>query len=244
MRYGIISDVHANLPALEAVLSRLKEAGVDAYLCLGDVVGYGAEPNECCERVRALECPALLGNHDAAVAGALPLGWFNEPAAAALVWTRRALSQANLDFLRRLPYQHRGEGFRAVHGSVLEPFTYLYEGELARASLEAIEEPLCFFGHTHIACAFLLVEETNQMEAVVFAEGGSLTLSPRIRYMVNPGSTGQPRDGNPEAACAIFDTELRQVEFIRTPYPIEQEQANMRQAGLPEVLIARLQVGY
>jgi diadenosine tetraphosphatase ApaH/serine/threonine PP2A family protein phosphatase len=242
MRYGIISDIHSNLPALQAALEAL--SGVDAYLCLGDVVGYGAEPNHCCEIVRDLHCPTLMGNHDAGVIGELDPDWFNDLAAQALRWTARMLTAENLAFLKSLPEQHRLGGVLLVHGSPLDPWEYIYEAHGAAVVLGAIEEPVCLFGHTHLAMVFRKEEKAGGVQQTLMPEGGLIALEPGFRYLINPGSVGQPRDGNPQAACAIYDDCVHTVELLRVDYPVQQEQLGMERAGLSRALAARLEVGF
>ncbi len=241
MTYGVISDIHSNLPALRVVLERL--SGVDGFLCLGDIVGYGAEPNECCATVRALHCPTLMGNHDAGAVGKLGLEWFNRTAAEALSWTARALTAENLAFLEALPECAAQNGILLAHGSPLDPWDYIYEPYGAAAALAALEEPLCLFGHTHLAMAFIKGEESGRLEQILLPEGGRLKLEADHRYLINPGSVGQPRDGNPQAACAIYDNESKTIEFLRLDYAVQEEQEKMREAGLSEALIVRLGVG-
>jgi len=242
MRYGIISDIHANLPALEAVLEGLRE--VDRVVCLGDIVGYGADPNQCCDTVRDLGCPALKGNHDAGVTGELDFSWFNSIAAEALAWTRRALTARNLDFLERLPLQREQDGFLMVHGSPVDPWEYIYDAWGAERAFSAMQQGLCFFGHTHLATAFVADQDGHPVEQVALPEGGCLELRPDRRYLINPGGVGQPRDGNPKASYLIYDSETRLVEWFRVDYPIAEEQRRMREAGIHECLVERLGVGF
>jgi len=244
MRYGILSDIHGNLEALDAVLDRLSTAGVSSYLCLGDVVGYGADPNACCERVRALPGLCVVGNHDLAAIGAFDLRWFNAYACAAAEWTERELRPENRSFLAALPEVAWGVGFQLVHGSPIKPTTgYVTDAFEATAALEAQKEPLCFVGHTHVPMAFSCRQGGLLCAAVPFRVGQAVLMEAGYQYLVNCGGVGQPRDGNPRAACGVYDTDAGTVELLRVSYDIAAAQAKMRAAGLPPILADRLAFG-
>jgi predicted phosphodiesterase len=246
MRLLVFSDVHANATALEAAL--LACAGNwDLAACLGDLVGYGPDPNEVIERVRPLVSAIVRGNHDKAVCGIADAEDFNPVARAAVEWTRRQLSPENLAYLRDLP---RGpvesNGVALVHGAVEDEDEYVFAPEQALPGLRASPQSLTFFGHTHMAGGFSYNGSAVERVDLPFDRGtGSSTirLSPGGRYLLNPGSIGQPRDGDPRAAFAIADLKKRTVEFWRTPYDIAAVQDRMERAGAPEPLILRLAFG-
>ncbi len=243
MRVLVFSDVHGNIVALEAVLAH---AGtVDAYWCLGDLVGYGPDPQACVERVRHLEpLVCLMGNHDAGVLGLLPLEWFNLEARLSLTWTRMHLSSEALNFLRSLqPLQVlKALDVTLVHGSLRKPLEeYLLSAQVARASLSLLSTRWGVFGHTHLATAF--VEEEEGGVSLWIPEGGQATVKVPPRSLFNPGSVGQPRDGDPRAAYAIYDTETQLWTWHRVSYDIEEVQRRILEAGLPRRHALRLSVG-
>lgn len=246
MRYLIIADMHGNSDALEAVLSHARQQGFEEVLVLGDLVGYGASPNEIVDRVRGLrdEPWVIRGNHDKVVAGIDSGLNFNPTALRAARWTAEQLTPQNLEFIRELPAGpvQVAEGLAICHGSPLDEDEYLLAGIDAQESLEAIDEPLCFFGHTHIPSMFAGRE--GQVTVSVL-EGDELTIELRegTRYLLNPGSVGQPRDRDPRAAYMIFDAAAGRVVLRRVDYAIEQAQERIRRAGLPDILADRLAVG-
>jgi len=244
VRYGIISDIHSNLEALEAALDSLQD--VDALICPGDVVGYGPNPNECCDMIRERGVLMVLGNHDAAVVGRMALDWFNPFAREAIEWTANQLTAANRLFLEGLPLVHRSEHFVLVHGSLSSPEQFDYIASLWEAMPTFAEMPphnLCFIGHTHIAEYYF--QRTGELRAdrMSMASGGTVELSAEFLYIINCGSVGQPRDYNPKAAVAIYDTEAGTVDIQRLEYPIAATQEKMREAGLPKPLWTRLEFG-
>jgi len=244
MTYGVVSDIHANLDALDAVLERLQ--GVDRYLCPGDIVGYGPDPAECLARVRSLDCVSVLGNHDAAVCGMMDTGWFNPDARAAVFWTRDALSEPDVRSLSLLPITHKADEFAMVHGSLAGPedFPYILSPGEARPCFEEMgESALCIVGHSHVSEVYVQHPGVFGVDQIEMPMGGKLDLRPGLRYIVNCGSVGQPRDGNPDASCAILDTEAMTIEIARVPYDIPAVQNKMRRAGLPRFLINRLEFG-
>jgi diadenosine tetraphosphatase ApaH/serine/threonine PP2A family protein phosphatase len=241
MRYGVFSDVHANLEALEAVLQALEGERVDRLLCAGDLVGYGADPAPCLERIRASGACAVCGNHDCAVAGKLGLDWFNAQARTAAEWTARQLPAAGKDYLGGLPYLWKDNEVSVVHSALDSPksFRYILDPSGAEISLSAQETPIAFFGHTHVPGIFLLEEGVAR-----FRRAEQFTLEPGRRALVNVGSVGQPRDGDPRAAYALYDSDSGRVQIRRVPYPVEKAQRKILEAGLPEFLAARLAIGY
>lgn len=244
MKYGIISDIHGNLDALDAVLDRL--GNVDEIICPGDIVGYGPDPNECCRKLRSLRRPVVIGNHDAAITGLMDLSWFNPAAYEAALWTRDTLDEDNLRYLSSLPAKYSTEEFLLVHASLNNPmeFHYILSPSMARPCFEEMSDyTLCFIGHTHISEIFVQRIGENGVDELFFTRGGKFDLRSGFRYIVNCGSVGQPRDGNKDAACGIFDSEANSIEIIRVPYDIGAVQARMRGAGLPQSLVSRLDCG-
>jgi len=244
VRYGIISDIHSNLEALEAALDFLRD--VDALICPGDIVGYGPNPNECCDIIRERNVLTVLGNHDAAAVGRMPLDWFNPFARKAIEWTADRLTAPNRLFLESLPPVHRSEHFVLVHGSLSSPERFDYIASPWEAGPTFAEMPphdLCFIGHTHVAEYY--PQRTGEFSAdqVSMALGGTVALSAEFLYIINCGSVGQPRDYNPKAAVGIYDPEAGTVEIQRLEYPIAATQKKMRKAGLPKPLWTRLEFG-
>jgi diadenosine tetraphosphatase ApaH/serine/threonine PP2A family protein phosphatase len=242
--YAVISDIHGNLEALEAVLRDIPEETEEIY-CLGDVIGYGASPNECCNLVRAYEMPVISGNHDLAVTDlSTDLAWFNPVAAAAIDWTREQLTQENADFLRTRPRMLRKNGTLFVHGSVRDPDEYILNAATARENLVVLkaEYPdvrVCFFGHTHVKAV------TPSPDGPSAGSHGTLDLGSGGPYLVNPGSVGQPRDGDTFASYVLVedieDGPLVTYRFVE--YDVEKAQAKIRAAHLPGVLADRLAYG-
>lgn len=246
MRLLVFSDVHANATALEAALEACSGRW-DRAVCLGDVIGYGPDPNKVVERVRPLVSAIVRGNHDKAVSGISDLEDFNPVARAAVEWTRSQLLPENARYLQNLaagPVE--AEGVALVHGAVEDEDEYVFTADQALTGLLASRRPVTFFGHTHIQGGFSYdgasIErvESSPRPGTNFA---LLSLEPKIRYLLNPGSVGQPRDGDPRAAFAIVDLKKRKVEFWRTPYDIHAVQDRMERAGAPEALILRLAFG-
>lgn len=246
MRYLIVSDVHGNRDALAAVLEALAGDAFDEVLSLGDLVGYGAEPNGVVETLRALDCPvhAVRGNHDKVAAGIDEGAGFNAVALSAARWTAATLEPEHLEYVRSLP---RGplavsDGLSICHGSPLDEDEYLLSAGQAARSLAERPVPLTFFGHTHIPTVFAGLDD--QVE-VAFLDGGgvSFELEAETRYLINPGSVGQPRDRDPRAAYMLYDSAARRVELHRLDYPVEAAQRRILDAGLPPVLAQRLAAG-
>ena len=242
MIYGLLSDIHANLEALEAVLAEL--GGLNAFLCLGDIVGYGPDPGPCVDRVRELpNLTCVAGNHDLAALGHYDIKWFNPYAGQAILWTSGQLSADQKSFLSSLPLASDVPQALLVHGSLAEPMAYINTPIEAVQCFDEMPDSLCFVGHTHIAEYYRQPAETRFCEQVSLWSGGQVTLEPELRYIVNPGAIGQPRDGNPAAGFGIYDAEAGVVEVRRVSYDIAGTQEKMRRAGLPDYLIQRLSVG-
>ncbi len=241
--YAVISDIHGNLEALEAVLEDMPDE-VEQIFCLGDVIGYGASPNECCDIVREAGMPLITGNHDLAVTDlSTDLAWFNPVAAAAVMWTREHLSKENAEFLLSRPRTMKTDRALFVHGSIRDPDEYILSGTVARENLILLKSTypdiqICFFGHTHVKA----IAPSPNGSAF---EGHALDLSANGPYLVNPGSVGQPRDGDTFASYVLVtDTEEGpSITYRFVEYDIEGSQERIRKAGLPDVLADRLAVG-
>ena len=232
--------MHSNLAALEAVLSAIDAAPPEEIWCLGDVVGYGPRPNECCEIVESRADICLGGNHDLAVRGTIDLDEFRGDAAVAARWTRDILSESARAFLDRLEPQDERDGVALYHGSARDPvWEYVLSDEAAAATLAVSPLPLVLVGHSHVA---LEVEWRDDLLTGGLAPDGK-RVDVRGRVLLNPGSVGQPRDGEPRAAYLVLDREAQTATFHRVEYDVERTQAEMRAAGLPESLAARLAHG-
>jgi diadenosine tetraphosphatase ApaH/serine/threonine PP2A family protein phosphatase len=241
MRVAVISDIHGNLHALEAVLADIVRESPDEVWCLGDIVGYGPRPNECCELVRTRTSLSLCGNHDLAVIGALDASEFSGEAGTAARWTRGVIDPANAEWLATLAPSASRHGVDLFHGSPRDPvWDYVLSDEVAVASLRLSSAPLVLVGHSHVALDLAL--DGNELDGGQAPDGTEAQLSGR-RSLLNPGSVGQPRDGDPRAAWLLVDLTLGRARFHRTEYAIEQTQAEMRDDGLPEILAARLAHG-
>jgi predicted phosphodiesterase len=240
MRIAVISDVHANARALDAVLEEIDDTGVDAIWCLGDTVGYGPRPNECCEAVAQRADYSLVGNHDLVVLGRLSVTDFNDEAAAAATWTTSVLTPGSRAFLERLQPTGSVEGVDLFHASARDPvWEYVLTEEAASATLELSRAPLVLVGHSHVALA--LAQNGSGVTGGLAPAGFRVELDGR--WLLNPGSVGQPRDGDPRAAWLLLDLARMFAEFHRVRYPIQETQSEMREQGLPRALAARLARG-
>ena len=247
MRHLILSDIHANITALDAALAAA-EGRWEKAICLGDIVGYGPDPNEAVERIRALGCVTIRGNHDKAIAGLTDAEEFNPVAKTAVLWSREQLTSENLDFLARLrPGPLFVDGFCIVHGSIRDEDEYVFIPPQALDEMRIAATPLTFFGHTHRQGGFM--QRGNGLAVIDFDAPPknliwTLPIDAGATYLLNPGSIGQPRDGDPRAAYAIADTTQHTVEYCRVPYDIAAVQSRMVEALLPEPLIMRLAAGH
>ena len=243
MRVLVISDLHANYTALEAVI---EDAGqVDETWCLGDLIGYGPDPNAVVEQVRDLtHLTCILGNHDMAVIGKMAFESFNGDARRSLVWTEKVLTADNMDFLRSLPQSTKVRGeVTLAHGSPRDPlWEYVLTTLTARLNFDHFDTPFCFFGHSHIQCIFQFNEANDRVTLKTVKVNHPITLTPRM--MLNPGSVGQPRDRDPRSAYAIYDTGTRQWEARRVEYNVGEVQQRLREAGLPEKHAVRIGEGW
>jgi diadenosine tetraphosphatase ApaH/serine/threonine PP2A family protein phosphatase len=243
MRVAVISDVHANLYALEAVLAEIDREPPDAIWCLGDTVGYGPRPNECCDLVRERADLVLTGNHDLLALGSAEVapGEFNPEAAEASRWTAEQLSEASRRFLEPLKPTAEVEGTQLFHGSPRDPvWEYVLTELIALESLTLTHAPLVLVGHTHVAMALLLNGE--RLEGGVAPDGTEARFDEH-RCLLNPGSVGQPRDGNADAAFLDVDFGAKRAKFRRVPYPVARTQQEIRERGLPDSLAERLAHG-
>ncbi len=241
MRVAVISDIHANLHAFEAVLADIDGEPPDAIWCLGDLVGYGPRPNPCCLLAENRADVCLVGNHDLVVIDELDIAEFSPDAAAAAIWTKGVLDDRSRAFLESLEPSAETDGVELFHASARDPvWEYVLTGEAALATLELTTSPVVFVGHSHVALALRLTEDT--LEGGLAPAGTEVDLG-KGRWLLNPGSVGQPRDGDARAAYLLLDLERRTGSFRRVPYPIEATQAEMRERGLPPALAARLEHG-
>jgi len=244
MKVLIISDIHANFTALEAVLDEAETEDYQAVWCLGDLVGYGPDPNECVESIRALpNLVCLIGNHDQAALGKIPLERFNQDARDAASWTRQTLTDMSEAYLLSLPSRVSFDDFTLAHGSPRQPvWEYILDPATAEMNFLAFETPYCLVGHSHLPLVFRRPPENGQTELKSIRWNEPLQLRPRM--ILNPGSVGQPRDMDPRAAYAVLDTESLQWHPRRVEYDVPSVQRRMLEAGLPERQALRLMSGW
>jgi predicted phosphodiesterase len=246
MRYLVLTDIHANLEALEACVADAADRKCDQTLVLGDLVGYGADPNAVIDRVLALKPVAIVrGNHDKVACGLEQAEGFNAVAKSAARWTLDVLTPTYRDWLAELPQgpTQVDDVVEICHGSPFDEDAYIFDELDAVRALKVSTRPLCLFGHTHYPVTFELSSETIESLGSSSAAETQVQLRDGCKYLINPGSVGQPRDGDPRAAYSIVDTKERRVELFRVTYPVEAAQAKILEAGLPEVLAQRLAVG-
>ena len=242
----MITDIHSNLPALEAVLADIDAREVDEIWCLGDVVGYGAEPDGCADLVRERCELCLVGNHDLAVLGALDIDAFSEAAAEAVEWTQDNVAESTLDFLRELEPMGLREGVALFHASPRDPvWEYVLSLEQAHACMEVQPERVTLIGHSHVSLFFTRSDGGALADTLggQAGDGSRLELGDDGLWLINPGSAGQPRDGDPRAAWLELDIEARAAVFHRLPYDIDRAATAIEEAGLPQRLGDRLYVG-
>ena len=244
MRYLILSDIHGNWEALQAVVARAG-GGYDRILCCGDVVGYGADPDQVTEWVRGNVSTIVRGNHDKVCAGLEDLDWFNPVAQASALWTQGVMKQENLGYLRDLiKGPERVNGFQILHGSPLDEDEYVVSEQDVAQVAPYLECEVSFFGHTHLQGAFLCHRNgVKQLPGLEGAAESTIELEPDANYLINAGSVGQPRDGDPRAAYAIYEPKERLVTLCRAEYDIATAQRKIYGAGLPELLALRLEAG-
>jgi predicted phosphodiesterase len=245
MRYLVFTDIHGNLEAFEALLRFVRNKKIDRYLFLGDLVGYGASPNEVINRIRKLKPLTIIrGNHDKAVCGYSTLENFNPVAAAAITWCRKVISKPNEQYLCRLksgPVK-ADDDVTLCHGAPFDEDYYIFGEFDAAEAFDCLDTRVGFFGHTHFPFLYSLEDHTVQG---TFIQGGSREIKLRkdVPYLINPGSVGQPRDRNPKGACAIYDTSTETIRFCRFDYNIQRAQRRILEQGLPPGLAERLSLG-
>ncbi len=244
MRYAVLSDIHSNLEALGSVLERTSELKAGRIVCLGDIVGYNADPNRCVELIKDLSITAVAGNHDEEAASTEAPRNLNPSAEESILWTRKELTEENKSFLRTLPFAVVVDGlFVALHSPKDTGNRYISSTHAAATVFKLLREartrPIAFLGHTHVRCVF--TEEDG--EAVETENTGTIKIEENKYYLINPGSVGQPRGGDPRASFLVFDSEACEVEFHRVSYDIEAAAKKIRAAGLPEINAKRLTLG-
>ena len=239
MRFAIFGDIHGNLEALDATLAECAKREIDCYLCLGDIVGYGANPNECVERIRAIGALSVCGNHDHAVVGAQNLNYFNSHAKDAVIWTAKQLSDGSKRWLKSLSLVEHLPNFSIVHGSLHFPelFNYVQTIKDADCNFRQMDRPLLFLGHSHYPLAFFdTVPMTYTLDPVI-------PLDHSIKTVVNAGSIGQPRDEDSRSCFVVYDDRASLIELLRVEYDIETASRKIVEAGLPQTLALRLTLG-
>lgn len=238
-KYAILGDVHGNWEALSVVLRDAEELGVDSYVCVGDVVGYNADPARCLNKIREIGCTVVRGNHDHYCSHEECLEDFHPLAARVVDWTRNQLDDDGIEFLRNMRLSTKVDGFTIVHSTLDMPekWGYVFDCLEADANFNYQSTSVCFHGHTHVPVAYVKRGMTDRIEY------GKIRIVLGQKYFINVGSVGQPRDGNPRAAYAFYDAEKREVELRRLEYDIRATQEKIREAGLPERLARRLQIG-
>jgi predicted phosphodiesterase len=235
--YGVIGDIHSNYDALTAVVDELRLEHVDKILCVGDIVGYAAEPAKCIDLVRELNCTVVAGNHDYAVVGKFPVNYFHSDARAAVLWTEKQLPNEYLDFLKKMPLVEELDGITLVHGSLNHPefFDYIRTAVDAQLSFDLLKTPICFYGHTHIPLVFYLKEGNIHVD-----RGHVFDVKKADKVLVNVGSVGQSRDWDIRSSCAIYDTDKMTVEIRRIKYNINSAVEKIYLADLPKANALRL----
>ncbi len=244
MKYLVISDIHSNLEAFEKLLNIKKVKEVDKILFLGDLVGYGANPNEVIELFRSLKNVAYIrGNHDKVVAGIESSSLFNPVAAFSAEWSKNNVTKENLEFLKNIEMGPKiVDHFSTIcHGSVFDEDYYVFSVFEASESMKSMETSVAFYGHTHFPVMYLL--RNNKIDTVPFVKDTKIKLDSNTKYLINPGSIGQPRDKDPRPSYIIFDSNKRELLFQRFSYSIKKTQKKIREAGLPDVLASRLESG-
>lgn len=243
MKYGVLGDIHANLSALNAVFEELDRLGIDELISVGDVVGYGAAPNECIDMLRERDVRVVKGNHDAACVRELDDRYFNPYARAAIRWTQGVVTSERQAWLADLPLTLDLEHCQVAHGTLHNPeqFEYVLSPGDADSSLDIMTRPVCFVGHSHVPIAVLRLRDAPHHTAYTFDT--EIDLSDATACVFNVGSVGQPRDENERTAFAVYDTDLAEAWIARLPYDIDREAERILEAGLPEVLAQRLRLG-
>lgn len=241
MRYAIFSDIHSNLEAFQAVIEAYKKERIDRYLCIGDVVGYASNPNECIEKIEGLAASCIAGNHDWAAADLFSIEYFNPEAAEAIVWTKRHLIDKSNYFLENLKLTYKNNDFVLAHGTLENPqdFNYMTDAYAAGKSFELLENNICFVGHTHTPGIFM----KDAGGGITYFQRSAIEIKENNRYIINVGSVGQPRDGDNRAAYCVYDTDKKKVTVERIGYDIQTARKKIIKAGLPKFLADRLLSG-
>jgi predicted phosphodiesterase len=239
MRYGLISDIHGNLEALTAAINFLATQQIDRYICLGDVVGYGAEPSPCLKRVLDLGCDLIAGNHDFAAVGKISVDYFNIFAKESTIWTQEHITAEDKALLTAQPLVRDYSGFTIVHGSLYLPQAFDYVQTIIDAlySFRELTEQVLFIGHSHVPISFI------ETDSISFSVNDAIPIEKTKRYIINIGSVGQPRDEDPRSCFAIYDTDAQIVRICRAEYDIETAAKKIIEAGLPEINAERLKIG-
>ncbi|OYD15522.1 hypothetical protein CH330_05475 [candidate division WOR-3 bacterium JGI_Cruoil_03_51_56] len=242
MKIGIFSDIHGNLEALTQVLAFLRNSGATIFICCGDIVGYGPDPHACIERIRNLRGPVVAGNHDYGVLGRVPAGNFNPAARIALAWTKEQLDEKDLNYLDSLPLIEQFEPLCFVHAapSAPEQWEYIFAVREAEDEMKYFASNACIVGHTH----YPFVVERRAHEPAKLIRQDSFEMRADAKYVVNVGSVGQPRDGDPAACCVLYDTGTKFISFHRVKYNVRTVQEKILRAGLPEFFANRLALGH
>lgn len=245
MKIAVISDIHGNWEALKAVIREIDSEEIDQVWCLGDVAGYGPQPNECIDELERLSLTAISGNHDLGVIGSIDLEDFNLDGQKAILWQRPRLSSGSLDYLRRLLLKEKPlPNITLVHGSPRDPvWEYLLTPWLADENFEKLDTTVGFFGHTHLPVIYKKLGDAPAEALLPPAAKKFILENDGARWLINPGSVGQPRDGNPRASYLIFDSEELILEYRRLNYPVGKTQEIMHNVGLPPFLSERLARG-
>lgn len=241
-RYAILGDIHGNTDALKIVLDDIADKNIDKIICLGDIVGYGAEPVECLEIIREMGCDVIAGNHDWAAIERISIDFFNAYAKAAAIWTREQLNQDHKDWLAVLPLTISYDNFSVAHGTFHQPeaFNYIqtvFDAQLSFEALKQMKSKLGFLGHSHVPVGFF------DSDPITYTLDNEIPIDPEQTIIINAGSVGQPRDENNQASYAIYDAEQNTTWINRLDYDIDAAAAKIREAGLPEILAARLYHG-
>ncbi len=244
MRYAVISDIHSNLEALSAVISKIAGLKADRILCLGDIVGYNTNPNEVIDILKSEKALCIIGNHDAVACGLREPDDFNPLARRAALWTREQLTKDSKTFLRNLPGELKEDDFFIFHGSIHDTDRYILDKEDIKENFQLLEKltgqpRMGFFGHTHVRTAYIYYRDVISVDLSF-----ELSLSPLRKYLINPGSVGQPRDHDPRASFLVYDTIEQKVTFYRLDYNIMACQDKIIKAGLPPQLAERLEMGW
>ncbi|NOX36190.1 MAG: metallophosphoesterase family protein [Calditrichaeota bacterium] len=239
MKIAVISDIHANLEALTTVLSYLQQQHIQRIFCLGDVVGYGPRPNECVEQIRQTCEVCLMGNHDHAVVGLTDITYFNQYAQESVLWTRKQLTKSNFQFLKQLKFYHEENDILFVHSTPLNPeeWDYIFSEREARYHLDRVPHRLVFIGHSHLPMVFSYQDGKRYQDRMVLDLKAD-------RYIVNVGSVGQPRDGDPRACFVLYDLDHQVLEYIRLEYDVQKTYQEIIDRNLPTFLAIRLLSGF